>query len=106
MATIKVKKSRKPDFLRGNSANRRHARRKVEAIAIKDIEMQLDSIFQLETKKQNRVEKTLSLSHIPVTRSIEPKFKPSVDNCCLPNVVIFSGVKTKQPSSELGVTVR
>ncbi|HEJ9639877.1 TPA: hypothetical protein SMP77_000102 [Proteus mirabilis] len=106
MATIKVKKSRKPDFLRGNSANRRHARRKVEAIAIKDIEMQLDSIFQLETKKLNRVEKTLSLSHIPVTRNIEPKFKPSIDNCCLPNVTVFSGVKTKQPSSEFGVTAR
>ncbi|MEQ4912481.1 hypothetical protein ABN089_14935 [Proteus terrae] len=95
MATIKVKKSRKPDFLRGNSANRRHARRKVEAIAIKDIEMQLDSIFQLETKKLNRVEKTLSLSNIPVTRNVIPKIYDSIDNCCLPNVMIFSVVKSK-----------
>lgn len=106
MATIKVKKSRKPDFLRGNSANRRHARRKVEAIAIRDIEMQLDSIFQLETKKLNRVEKTLSLSHIPVTRSIEPKYQSSPDNCCLPDVLIFSGVKTKMPRNKLRVTAR
>ncbi|EEI47925.1 MAG TPA: hypothetical protein DIS95_01155 [Proteus vulgaris] len=106
MATIKVKKSRKPDFLRGNSANRRHARRKVEAIAIKDIEMQLDSIFQLETKKLNRVEKTLSLSHIPVTRSIEPKYQSSPDNCCLPDVLIFSGVKTKMPRNKFRVTAR
>lgn len=89
MATIKVKKSRKPDFLRGNSANRRHTRRKVEAIAIKDIEMQLDSIFQLETKKLNRVEKTLSLSHIPVTRNIEPNYQPSPDNCCLAKASIY-----------------
>lgn len=96
MATIKVKKSRKPDFLRGNSANRRHARRKVEAIAIKDIEMQLDSIFQPETKKFNRVEKTLSLSHIPVTRNVEPKYQPSIDNCCLPNSSIYATKYRKQ----------
>lgn len=105
MATIKVKKSRKPDFLRGNSANRRHARRKVEAIAKKNIELKLESIFPQE-KRLTTVEKTLSLSHIPVTRNIEPKFKPSVDNCCLPNVAVFSRVKTKQPSSEFGVTAR
>lgn len=106
MATIKVKKSRKPDFLRGNSANRRHARRKVEAIAIKDIEMQLNSIFQLETKKLNRVEKTLSLSHIPVTRSIEPKYQSSPDNCCLPNIVMFSSVRTKKSKDKFCVTAK
>ncbi|WP_342292918.1 hypothetical protein [Clostridium sporogenes] len=67
--------------------------------------MKLESVFPQE-KRLTSVEKTLSLSHIPVTRSIEPKFKPSVDNCCLPNVAVFSGVKTKQPNSEFGVTAR
>ncbi|QHP76021.1 hypothetical protein EKQ45_08670 [Proteus vulgaris] len=105
MATITVKKSRKPEFLRGASANRRHARRKAEAIAKKNIELKLESVFPQE-KRLTSVEKTLSLSHIPVTRNIEPKFKPSVDNCCLPNVAVFSGVKTKQPSGEFGVTAR
>ncbi|MDR9740743.1 hypothetical protein [Proteus terrae] len=41
-----------------------------------------------------------------MTRSIEPKFKPSLDNRCLPNVAVFSRVKTKQPNSEFGVTAR
>ena len=39
--------------------------------------------------------------------SLKPtKHYPSGDNCCLPNVAVFSGVKTKQPSSEFGVTAR
>ncbi|OBU06694.1 hypothetical protein AYY18_19870 [Morganella psychrotolerans] len=31
---------------------------------------------------------------------------PSGDNCCLPKVAIFSGVKAKQPKDEFGITVR
>lgn len=39
--------------------------------------------------------------------SLKPtKHYPSGDNCCLPNVAVFSGVKTKQPSGEFGVTAR
>ncbi|WP_036943286.1 hypothetical protein [Providencia stuartii] len=55
---------------------------------------------------------TLSLTRKPISRvekaiSIRStKVYDSVDNCCLPNVAIFSGVKTKQPSSEFGVTAR
>lgn len=53
-----------------------------------------DSIFGVEKKER------------PVLSLKPTKHYPSGDNCCLPNVAVFSGVKTKQPSSEFGVTAR
>lgn len=84
MATIYVKKSRKPEFLRGLSRNRRHARRKAEAISKKNIEMKLDSISptRKNVKPISRVEKAISIH--------STKVYDSVDNTCLPNASIYS----------------
>ncbi|HGM9698199.1 TPA: hypothetical protein ACKRDB_003047 [Proteus mirabilis] len=53
-----------------------------------------DSIFGVEKPER------------PVLSLKPTKHYPSGDNCCLPNVAVFSGVKTKQPSGEFGVTAR
>lgn len=53
-----------------------------------------DSIFGVEKPER------------PVLSLKPTKHYPSGDNCCLPNVAVFSGVKTKQPSSEFWVTAR
>ncbi|HEM7508340.1 TPA: hypothetical protein U2J54_001324 [Providencia rettgeri] len=83
MATITVKKSRKPEFLRGSSANRRHARRKAEAMARQEIELKLNSLLPtIETAKVSRVEKAISIR--------STKVYDSADNTCLPNSSIYS----------------
>lgn len=42
----------------------------------------------------------------PVLTLKPTQYYPSGDNCCLPKVAIFSGVKTKQPKGDFGITVR
>lgn len=101
MAIIIVKKSRKPEFLRGNSANRRHARRKAEAIATKNVKMKLEEIFRTEPDKSpmNRVEKATSACSTPVY--------DSPDNCCLNTTALYSTKRYKsKPKTEFGITAR
>ncbi|EQB2981958.1 hypothetical protein ACYIQJ_000122 [Proteus mirabilis] len=95
MATIKV-------IERSNYSQRRYERRaaflarKREEVKTpsRSVEEIWDSIFGVERKER------------PVLSLKPTKHHPSGDNCCLPNVAVFSGVKTKQPSSEFGVTAR
>lgn len=101
MAIIIVKKSRKPEFLRGNSANRRHARRKAEAIATKNVKMKLEEIFRTEPDKSpmSRVEKATSACSTPVY--------DSPDNCCLNTTALYSTKRYKsKPKTEFGITAR
>ena len=101
MAIIIVKKSRKPEFLRGNSANRRHARRKAEAIATKNVKMKLEEIFRTEPDKSpmNRVEKATSAYSTPIY--------DSPDNCCLNTTALYSTKRYKsKPKTEFGITAR
>lgn len=101
MAIIIVKKSRKPEFLRGNSANRRHARRKAEAIATKNVKMKLEEIFRTEPDKSpmSRVEKATSACSTPVY--------DSPDNCCLNTTALYSTKRYKsKPKTEFGITTR
>ncbi|WP_446685904.1 transcriptional antitermination N peptide [Morganella morganii] len=101
MAIIIVKKSRKPEFLRGNSANRRHARRKAEAIATKNVKMKLEEIFRTEPDKSpmNRVEKATSACSTPIY--------DSPDNCCLNTTALYSTKRYKsKPKTEFGITAR
>lgn len=101
MAIIIVKKSRKPEFLRGNSANRRHARRKAEAIATKNVKMKLEEIFRTEPDKSpmNRVEKATSACNTPIY--------DSPDNCCLNTTALYSTKRYKsKPKTEFGITAR
>lgn len=101
MAIIIVKKSRKPEFLRGNSANRRHARRKAEAIATKNVKMKLEEIFRTEPDKSpmNRVEKATSACSTPIY--------DSPDNCCLNTIALYSTKRYKsKPKTEFGITAR
>ncbi|EPG9803536.1 hypothetical protein [Providencia phage PSTNGR2lys] len=94
-----------------NARSRRMERRKAlqEAHALTE---RLKAAIHGETVKEETKRPTLSLTRKPISRvekaiSIRStKVYDSVDNCCLPNVAIFSGVKTKQPSSEFGVTAR
>ncbi|UDN34578.1 hypothetical protein [Proteus sp. NMG38-2] len=57
-----------------------------------------EEISKANSVKEKKERPVLSLKPI--------EHYPSGDNCCLPNVAVFSGVKTKQPSSEFGVTAR
>ncbi|MGJ7249300.1 hypothetical protein [Morganella morganii] len=101
MAIIIVKKSRKPEFLRGNSANRRHARRKAEAIATKNVKMKLEEIFRTEPDKSpmSRVEKATSACSTPIY--------DSPDNCCLNTTALYSTKRYKsKPKTEFGITAR
>ncbi|HGU9769432.1 TPA: hypothetical protein ACNFOQ_000955 [Morganella morganii] len=101
MAIIIVKKSRKPEFLHGNSANRRHARRKAEAIATKNVKMKLEEIFRTEPDKSpmSRVEKATSACSTPVY--------DSPDNCCLNTTALYSTKRYKsKPKTEFGITAR
>lgn len=101
MAIIIVKKSRKPEFLRGNSANRRHARRKAEAIATKNVKMKLEEIFRTEPDKSpmNRVEKATSACSTPIY--------DSPDSCCLNTTALYSTKRYKsKPKTEFGITAR
>lgn len=101
MAIIIVKKSRKPEFLRGNSANRRHARRNAEAIATKNVKMKLEEIFRTEPDKSpmNRVEKATSACSTPIY--------DSPDNCCLNTTALYSTKRYKsKPKTEFGITAR
>ena len=101
MAIIIVKKSRKPEFLRGNSANRRHARRKAEAIATKNVKMKLEEIFRTEPDKSpmNRVEKATSACSTPIY--------DSPDNCCLNTTALYSTKRyNSKPKTEFGITAR
>ncbi|PHM58557.1 hypothetical protein Xsto_04107 [Xenorhabdus stockiae] len=84
MTTIIMKKSCKPEFLRGNAISRRHARRKAEAISRNAVESILNDIWpeQKEPKKDRPV------------LSLRTKSVPSFDNCCLPEVALYS-TKTK-----------
>lgn len=43
---------------------------------------------------------------LPTLTRKPTEYYPSGDNCCLPKVAIFSGVKAKQPKDEFGITVR
>ena len=45
-------------------------------------------------------------AELPVLTRRQTEYYPSGDNCCLPEVAIFSGVKAKQPKDEFGITVR
>ncbi|MEQ5162215.1 hypothetical protein ABN196_16305 [Proteus terrae] len=65
--------------------------------------------FRANKLKEEEITKANSVKEKeerPVLSLKQTKYQPSVDNCCLPNVAVFSGVKTKQPSSEFGVTAR
>ncbi|WYX00607.1 hypothetical protein WMR86_08095 [Proteus vulgaris] len=68
------------------------------AIHGKPIEEEKRPTLSLKRKPIGRVEKAISIR--------STKVYDSADNCCLPNVAVFSGVKTKQPNSEFGVTAR
>ena len=95
MATIKV--------IERSSYSQRRYERRAEFLARKREEIKTpsrsveeiwDSIFGVEKPER------------PVLSLKPTKHYPSGDNCCLPNVAVFSGVKTKQPSREFGVTAR
>lgn len=65
--------------------------------------------FRANKLKEKEIAKANSVKEKkerPVLSLKPTKHYPSGDNCCLPNVAVFSGVKTKQPSSEFGVTAR
>lgn len=65
--------------------------------------------FRANKLKEEEIAKANSVKEKkerPVLSLKPTKHYPSGDNCCLPNVAVFSGVKTKQPSSEFGVTAR
>lgn len=65
--------------------------------------------FRANKLKEEEITKANSVKEKkerPVLSLKPTKHYPSGDNCCLPNVAVFSGVKTKQPSSEFGVTAR
>ncbi|EQB4333091.1 hypothetical protein ACYJ2D_003165 [Providencia stuartii] len=94
-----------------NARSRRMERRKALHESY-ELTKSLKAAIHGETVKEETKRPTLSLTRKPISRvekaiSIRStKVYDSVDNCCLPNVAIFSGVKTKQPSSEFGVTAR
>ncbi|MEX9754863.1 hypothetical protein AB7W88_05135 [Providencia vermicola] len=90
MATIIFKENSK---IRRRRKQGEFLARKI-AMRSRSVEEILDSIFGVEKKER------------PILSLKPTKHYPSGDNCCLPNVAIFSGVKTKQPSSEFGVTAR
>ncbi|WP_368912965.1 hypothetical protein [Providencia stuartii] len=93
-----------------NARSRRMERRKALHESY-EITKSLKAAIHGEPAKEEK-RPTLSLTRKPISRvekaiSIRStKVYDSVDNTCLPNVAIFSGVKTKQPSSEFGVTAR
>ncbi|HGN1987856.1 TPA: hypothetical protein ACKRWY_001524 [Proteus mirabilis] len=60
--------------------------------------------FRANKLKEEEIAKANSVKEKPERPVLS--LKPSVDNCCLPNVAVYSGVKTKQPSSKFGVTAR
>lgn len=65
--------------------------------------------FRANKLKEEEITKANSVKEKkerPVLSLKPTKHYPSGDNCCLPNVAVFSGVKTKQPSGEFGVTAR
>lgn len=65
--------------------------------------------FRANKLKEEEITKANSVKdkkERPVLSLKPTKYQPSSDNCCLPNVAVFSGVKTKRPSSEFGVTAR
>ncbi|WP_159242378.1 hypothetical protein [Proteus terrae] len=65
--------------------------------------------FRANKMKEEEITKANSVKEKkerPVLSLKPTKHYPSGDNCCLPNVAVFSGVKTKQPSIEFGVTAR
>ncbi|MBD2797699.1 hypothetical protein ID856_14310 [Xenorhabdus sp. 18] len=98
MATIIMKQSRQPEHLRGNAANRRHDRRKAAAMAKEAVENILNDIWP-EQKEPSKERPILS---------VRTKSEPSFDNCCLPQVALYS-TKTKSPRRRLasgGVTAR
>ncbi|PHM44965.1 hypothetical protein [Xenorhabdus miraniensis] len=76
MTTIIMKETRQPEFLRGNAANRRHARRKATAMARDNLDRILNDIWpeQKEPKKERLV------------LSLRTKEEASFNNTCLPNV--------------------
>lgn len=94
-----------------NCARSRRAERRVELQNAYAMNEQLQVAIHGEPIEETK-RPTLSLKRKPISRvekaiSIRStKVYDSVDNCCLPNVAVFSGVKTKQPSSEFGVTAR
>ncbi|MBJ2110762.1 hypothetical protein [Proteus terrae] len=94
-----------------NCARSRRADRRTELQNAYAMNEQLKVAIHGKPKEEIK-RPTLSLTRKPVSRvekaiSIRStKVYDSVDNCCLPNVAVFSGVKTKQPSSEFGVTAR
>lgn len=45
-------------------------------------------------------------AELPTLTRKPTQYYPSGDNCCLPKVAIFSGVKTKQPKGDFGITAR
>ncbi|MDE1488913.1 hypothetical protein KKI90_21800 [Xenorhabdus bovienii] len=97
MTTIIMKQSCKPEYLRGNAANRRHARRKVVAMARETVEDILNDAWpeQKDPKKERPV------------LSFRTKSESSFNNTCLPNVALYS---TKQRANRIlesgGVTAR
>lgn len=90
MATITFKENSK---IRRRRKQGEFLARKI-AMRSRSVEEIWDSIFGVEKKER------------PVLSLKPTKHYPSGDNCCLPNVAVFSGIKTKQPSSEFGVTAR
>ena len=80
------------------NSNSYKARQYARYASFRDIKLKEEEIAKANSVKEKKERPVLSLK--------PTKHYPSGDNCCLPNVAVFSGVKTKQPSSEFGVTAR
>lgn len=74
------------------------ARQYARYASFRNIKLKEEEIAKANSVKERKERPVLSIK--------PTKHYPSGDNCCLPNVAVFSGVKTKQPSSEFGVTAR
>ncbi|MEQ5346624.1 hypothetical protein ABN253_00360 [Proteus genomosp. 6] len=80
------------------NSNSYKARQYARYASFRDIKLKEEEIAKANSVKEKKERPVLSLK--------PTKHYPSGDNCCLPNVAVFSGVKIKQPSSEFGITAR
>lgn len=74
------------------------ARQYARYASFRNIKLKEEEIAKANSVKERKERPVLSLK--------PTKHYPSGDNCCLPQVAVFSVIKTKQPSSEFGVTAR
>ncbi|WP_241253982.1 hypothetical protein [Proteus vulgaris] len=94
----KFKGNPTPVIVKKVNSNSFKAKQYARYASFRDIKLKEEEIAKANSVKEKKERPVLSLK--------PTKHYPSGDNCCLPNVAVFSGVKIKQPSSEFGITAR